>query len=254
MNGVMRMARQFLGQGNPGITQSMHFNFNYSHSASDNLNLFPELGGKNQSHQYAVQAGYSIGKGRLTDNVTLAWNQTRSEVSNYFSSVSDIASQLGLNGLPDSPQLWGLPSITLNQFTGLSEQQPHFQTSETIGLTDMLIWNHGKHNVRFGGDFRRVYNDMIGDTNSTGTYVFTGLFTEAPGAAATTGRSGFASSGSSLADLLLGLPQETTLQAAYQETHLRANQIDGYAQDDWRAMKNATFLIGLRYDYDSPYS
>jgi uncharacterized membrane protein YgcG len=254
MNGVMRMARQFLGQGNPGITQSMHFNFNYSHSASDNLNLFPELGGKNQSHQYAVQAGYSIGKGRLTDNVTLAWNQTRSEVSNYFSSVSDIASQLGLNGLPDSPQLWGLPSITLNQFTGLSEQQPHFQTSETIGLTDMLIWNHGKHNVRFGGDFRRVYNDMIGDTNSTGTYVFTGLFTEAPGAAATTGRSGFASSGSSLADLLLGLPQETTLQAAYQETHLRANQIDGYAQDDWRAFKNATFLIGLRYDYDSPYS
>ncbi len=72
MNGIMRMARQFLGQGNPGITQSMHFNFNYSHSASDNLNLFPQLGGKNQSHQYAVQAGYSIGKGRLTDNLTLA--------------------------------------------------------------------------------------------------------------------------------------------------------------------------------------
>jgi len=254
MNGIMRMARQFLGQGNPGITQSMHFNFNYSHSASDNLNLFPELGGKNQSHQYSLQAGYSIGKGRLTDNINVSWNQTHSELSNYFSNVSDIASQIGLNGLPDSPQLWGLPNVTLNQFSGLSEQQPHFQTQETLGLSDVLIWNHGKHNIRFGGDFRRVYNDMIGDTNSTGTYVFTGLFTEAPGAPATTGRNGFASSGSSLADLLLGMPQETTLQAAYQETHLRANQIDGYAQDDWRALKNATFLIGLRYDYDSPYS
>ncbi len=254
MNGIIRMARQFLGQGNPGITQSMHFNFNYSHSAQDNLDLFPQLGGKSQTHQYSLQAGYSIGKGRLTDNLNLAWNQTHSEISNYFSNVSDIASQIGLTGLPDSPQLWGLPNITLNQFSSLSEQQPHFQTQETIGLTDMLIWNHGKHNFRFGGDFRRVYNNMIGDTNSTGTYVFTGLFTQAPGSSGSTGLNGFASSGSSLADLLLGLPQETTLQAAYQETHLRANQIDGYAQDDWRALKNITFLIGLRYDYDSPYS
>ena len=254
MNGIMRMARQFLGQGNPGLTQSMHFNFNYSHSAQDNLDLFPELGGKSQTHQYSLQAGYSVGKGRLTDNINLAWNQMHSAISNYFSGVSDIASQIGLTGLPDSPQLWGLPNITLNQFSGLSEQQPHFQTQETIGITDMLIWNHGKHNFRFGGDFRRVYNDMIGDTNSTGTYVFTGLFTQAPGSTGSTGLNGFASSGSSLADLLLGLPQETTLQAAYQETHLRANQIDGYAQDDWRALKNVTFLIGLRYDYDSPYS
>jgi uncharacterized membrane protein YgcG len=254
MNGIMRMARQFLGQGNPGITQSMNANFNYSHSASDTLNLFPELGGKNQTHQYSLQLGYSLGKGRLTNNLTANWNNSHSEVSNYFSNLTDIASQIGLNGLPDSPQLWGLPGITMNQFSGLNEQQPHFTTGESVGLNDTLIWNHGKHNVRFGGDFRRVYNDMIGDTNSTGTYVFTGLFTQAPGSASGTGVNGFATTGSSLADLLLGLPQETTLQAAYQETHLRQNNIGAYAQDDWRAFKNATFLIGLRYDYDSPYS
>lgn len=253
-NGIMRMARQFLGQGNAGITQSMNANFNYSHSASDSLNLFPELGGKNQTHQYSLQLGYTIGKGRLTDNLTANWNQSQTQLRNYFSKVTNIASQIGLNGLPDSPQLWGLPSITLNQFTGLNELQPHFTTGETVSLNDTLIWNHGKHNVRFGGDFRRVYSDMIGDTNSTGSYVFTGFFTEAPGSSGNTGLNGFASTGSSLADLLLGMPQETTLQAAYQETHLRQNNLDGYAQDDWRAFKNATFLIGLRYDYDSPYS
>ena len=253
MNGVMRVARQVLGQGNAGITQSMNANFNYSHSASDSLDLFPQLGGKNQTHQYSLQLGYSLGRGRLTNNLTGTWNRTHSDASNYFSNLTDIASQIGLNGLPDSPQLWGLPSITLNQFTGLSEVQPHFTNGETVTLNDTLIWNHGKHNVRFGGDFRRVYNDMIGDTNSTGTYVFTGLFTEAPGSSGT-GVNGFATTGSSLADLLLGLPQETTLQAAYQETHLRQNNLGAYAQDDWRAFKNATFLIGLRYDYDSPYS
>src|SRR5581483_5449276 len=104
---------------------------------------------------------------------------------------------------------------------------------------------------------RRVYLDMIGNTNSTGTFVFTGLFTEDPTAAAggtSTGTNGFASSGSSLADMLLGLPQETTLQAAYQETHLREIALDGYFQDDWRAMKNLTILAGLRYEYFSPYA
>jgi hypothetical protein len=258
-NGIMRMARQYLGQGNPGITQSMNVNFNYSHSASDSLNLFPDLGGKNQSHQYSVQLGYSIGKGRLTNNAGANWNRTNTQGSNYFSNLTNIANQIGLNELPDSPQLWGLPNITLNQFTGLSEQQPHFSVGQTVALTDSITWVHGKHNVRFGGDFRRVYSDMIGNTNSTGTYVFTGLFTEAPGSssasgAGNTGTNGIATSGSSLADMLLGLPQETTLQAAYQEAHLRENEMDGYAQDDWRAMKNLTFLFGLRYDYYSPYS
>jgi uncharacterized membrane protein YgcG len=252
-NGLVRMARQVLGQGNPGITQSMNVNFNYSHSASDSLNLFPELGGKNQSHQYSVQLGYSIGKGRLTDSVNANWNRTNSQASNYFSNLTNIGSQIGLAGLPDSPQLWGLPNVTLNQFTGLNEQQPDFTLSETVALTDSVAWTHGKHNMRFGGDFRRVYDDMIGNTNSTGTYVFTGFFTEAPGSSGT-GSNGFAATGSSLADLLLGLPQETTLQAAYQEAHLRQNEMDGYAQDDWRVMKNTTFLFGLRYDYYSPYS
>ena len=97
---------------------------------------------------------------------------------------------------------------------------------------------------------------MIGNTNSTGTYVFSGFFTEQPGTGGTTGTGpgGQPQSGSSLADLLLGLPQETSLQAAYQESHLRQNAIDGYAQDDWRAKKNVTVLAGLRYEYFSPYS
>jgi hypothetical protein len=255
-NPIMRMARQFLGAGSPGITQSMNANFNYSHAAADSPNIFAELGGKSQTHQYSLQLGYSIGKGRLVNNLTATWNRTNTQASNFFSDLTDIAPELGLDGLPDTPQLWGLPDITLNQFTGLNELQPNFELSQTVGIGEMSSWVHGKHNLRFGADVRRVYQDMIGNTDSTGSYVFTGLFTEQPGASSTgnTGTSGLAQSGSSLADLLLGLPQETTLQAAYQEAHLRQNTIDGYFQDDWRATKSLTLLAGLRYEYFSPYS
>ena len=46
---------------------------------------------------------------------------------------------------------------------------------------------------------------------------------------------GTPTTGSSLADLLLGLPQQTSLQAPYQKSYLRENVWDAYAQDDWRA-------------------
>jgi hypothetical protein len=259
-NPFIRMARQFLGVGTPGITQSIHANYNYQSSSSDDLNVFPDLGGSSQTQQNSLQLGYSIGKGRLTNNVNAGWNKTHSQVSNPFSNTQDVAaSVVHLSGLPASPQLWGLPNVTLDQFTGLNEAQPRFETQETVSIGDMSMWMHGKHNLRFGADFRRVYQDQIGGTNSTGTYTFSGFFTQMPGSSGTgslgsSGASGLPSSGSSLADLLLGLPQETAIQAADVEAHLRQNAIDWFAQDDWRAGKNLTLLLGLRYEYFSPYS
>ena len=246
--------RQRLGQASsPGLHQSINFNFNYSHSALDNLNLFPDLGGKQQSNQYSLQVGYSISKGHLANMLNLNWNRTNAETTNYFTNTTDVASQIGLNGLPSAPQLYGLPDVTLNQFTSLSEQQPSFQINQTISLSESLSWIHKKHNFRFGGDVRRVHLDLIGETNSTGTYIFTGVYTQAPGTSPNT-PNGFSTSGSSLADLLLGLPQQTSIQAPYQKSYLRENVIDAYAQDDWRARSNLTILAGLRYEYFSPYS
>jgi hypothetical protein len=248
------LIRQYMGQGGAGLRQSMNANFNYSHAAADELDIFPELGGKQQSHQYSLALGYSIGKGRLTNNLGLNWNRSHTQLSNYFTDNTDIASQIGISGLPENPRLYGLPNVTLNQFTSFTEQQPNFQINQTIAASDSTSWIHKKHNIRFGGDFRRVHNDLFGNTgNVTGTFTFTGLYTEKPGTS-TTIPGGSATTGSSLADLLLGLPQQSSLQAPYQESYLRQNAWDVYGQDSWRALPNLTLLFGLRYEYFSPYS
>ncbi len=244
------MIRQYLGQGGSGVHQSMNVNFNYSHAAADELSLFPDLGGKQQTHQYSVALGYSIGKGRLTNNLTLNWTRSEAQLKNEFTSTTDVASQVGLEGLPTNPLLYGLPDLTLNQFTSVTQQQPNFQTNQTIALSDATSWIHKKHNIRYGGDFRRVHDDLFGSTgNLTGTFIFTGVFTQQPGTSGTS-----ANSGSSLADLLLGLPQQSSLQAPYQKTYLRQNAWDAYVQDSWRALPNLTLLFGLRYENYSPYS
>ena len=245
--------RARLGQGSTQLTQSVNGNFNYSHSASDMLNIFPGLGGKSQTHQYSLQAGYTVSKNRLTDIFNVNWNRTNSQTTNYFTGTTNAAGQIGLGGLPTNPDLYGLPDVTLNQFTSLSEQQPTFQVNQTIALSNTTAWIHKKHNVRFGGDFRRVQLDLLGNTNSTGTYIFTGLYTEAPGTNPNT-PSGTADTGSSLADMLLGLPQQTSVQAPYEKSYLRENTYDAYVQDDWRVLANFTVNVGLRYEYFSPYS
>jgi hypothetical protein len=259
---VFNMMRQFSGASSPGLHQSVNANFNYSHTGADEVNLFPELGGKQQTHQYSLQLGYTIGIGRLTNNITANLNRSNSELSNFFTNKQDVAKSLGINvlsGAAASPLNYGLPSATLVQFSGLNEEQPNFQTNQTLGVSDSSSWVHGKHNIKFGGDYKRVDLSMIGQANSTGTFIFTGLATEEPGSSGsngtgTNGGNGQPSTGSSLADLLLGLPQQTTIQAPYQKAYLRANIYDAFLQDDWRVRANFTVLAGIRYEYFSPYS
>ncbi len=257
------LLRQFLNTST-GLQQSVNVNFNYVHSASDNLNILPELGGKTQIHSYSVAPGYTLSKGRLTNTLTLTWNRSTTNISNYFTNVNDVANGLGINifgAAAASPLNYGLPDLTLTQYTGFGEQQPSFTTNQTLALGEASSWSHGKHNVRVGGDFKRVQLNLLGSSGvlSTGNFIFSGLFTEQPGSSAVSGvsntsQTGLPQSGSSLADLLLGLPQETSLQAPYAKSYLRENVYDAYLQDDWRALPSVTLQFGLRYEYFSPYS
>ena len=127
----------------------------------------------------------------------------------------------GLRVPNDVPLNYGLPSISLSQLNGLSQTQPSFSISQTISASEVLSWIHGKHNMRFGGDYRRVHRDFLAGSNATGNFTFTGLFTE--------DAAGDASTGSSLADFLLGLPQSTTLNSSLQKSYLRDNVFDAFA-------------------------
>ena len=259
---VSNMIQQFMGASAPGLRQNINANFNLSHTATDELNLFPALSGKQQTHQYSLQLGYTLGVNKLTNNFSFTFNRTQNELRNNFTNTQDIASSIGLNifnGLGTNPINYGLPNVTLSQFSSLSEQQPNFQTNQTYGLSESSSWIHGRHNIKFGGDFKRVQFDLIGQANSTGTFIFTGFATQGPGSnpnsgTGTNGPSGVPTNGSALADLLLGLPQQTAIQAPYQKAYLRANIYDAFLQDDWRVRPNFTVLAGLRYEYFSPYA
>jgi hypothetical protein len=246
------------------LRQNINFNGSYSHTAADNRNIFLPLGGATETNGYGVTAGYTLGKGRLTNNASINWNRSHSMLRNYFTDASDPLVGTGIT-IPKpvigaNPGIYyGLPSVSISNFTGLTQSLPSDAINQTISFSDFVSYSHKRHNMRFGFDIRRVHADTIGGTNVVGAFTFTGYATQNPATASGCTPSSTVTcpvvspSGYGFADFLLGLPQQSTIQAATKKTYLRANVFDWYAQDDWRLMANLTLNFGLRYEYFSPY-
>jgi trimeric autotransporter adhesin len=235
------------GAANQGLRQSVNLNFNLSHAASDLVNIFPQLGGKRASNSFSLQAGYTIGYHQTTSMFRAGWNRSNSQTTNFFTNgASDVAAQAGIVLPNDVPLNYGLPNITLSNLEGLTQTQPSFSVAQTISLSEVLSYRHGKHNMRFGGDYRRVHHDFLAGSNPTGSFTFTGWFTEDTAKDRDTG--------SPIADLLLGYPLSTSINSSLAKSYLRDHVLDGFAQDDWRAKPYLTLMYGLRYEYFAPYT
>jgi hypothetical protein len=247
------------------LSQNINFNGSYSHAASDSKNIFLPLGGSTESNGYGVTAGYTLSYGRLRNNASLNWNRSHAMTTNYFTNMA--TDPLLATGVmvpkpvigADPGIYYGLPAMSFTGFTGLNPATPSDKVNQTISFSDFLGYHHNKHNMRFGFDIRRVHADSIGGENGLGTtsplgsFVFSGYATENPACLTTTGCTAQPASGSGFADFLLGMPQQSAIQAGLYKNYLRANVWDWYAQDDWRALSNLTLNYGVRYEYFSPY-
>ena len=244
------------------LRQSINFNGSYAHSASDLRPLLPAGGGSQASDGYGLTAGYTVARGRLSNNASLNWNRSHSTTTNYFTDTSlDPATAAGVS-IPSRGVLGGqsafyngLPNLTISNFSPLSEQTPRDAINQTISVSDFVAWRHGKHNMRAGIDVRRVHADSLGGNNVAGTFLFSGFNTESPRDQNTpaTGNTAQPTTGAGFADFLLGLPQSTRIQSGLSKIYLRANVYDWYLQDDFRVLPSLTLNAGLRYEYFSPY-
>ncbi len=265
--GGFAMGRRQAANAPKALRQNINFNGSYSHSATDNRNIFLPLGGTTSTEGYGVTAGYTIGYGALTNNASINWNRSHSTIQNYFTNgLINPGLQAGVvvgnSTIQSNPVYYGVPTISFGgskAFTGLNNTAPNNSINQTISFSDFVSYRLKKHNMRYGVDIRRVHADTIGGTQVTplGSFSFTGYATQNPASACTPSATVtcpvLPASGSGFADFLLGMPQQASVQAGLSKTYLRANVYDWYAQDDWRVLSNLSLMYGLRYEYFSPY-
>ena len=237
------------GGGRRRSQNNVNFGLSWSRSTSDIVNPFPSLAGGNSTQGLNANAAWTYGKGRATNNLRFNYNHNHVSTTNLYSTVLDVTGNAGIGGVPTNPFDWGLPAISFTSFTGLSDPMPRRELDQTYSISDTLGWSHGKHTYRFGGDYRRILQSFHSARNAEGSFVFTGFATAQYA-------NGIAQPGTGvdLADFLLGLPQQSGIQFGANSYDFRANSFDLFAQDDWRLRASLSLNLGLRYEYNGPYT
>jgi hypothetical protein len=164
-----------------------------------------------------------------------------------------------LSTLGFSPQLVSLvpkdiaafPFINFDGFQdfGVSEQGDGYFTTDVYSATGNLMWLVGRHNMKFGAEYRHYVEDASRFSTAAAPQInFSTGWTRGP-----LDNSPVAPFGQDFASFLLGLPTGGVMSraAAYTE---KSSVTSFYAHDDWRVRNSLTLNLGLRWEIEAPLS
>jgi hypothetical protein len=171
---------------------------------------------------------------------------------------------LGLNTGVTNPSLFGAPSISISGLDSIGVTQPLGRKDYTGHVTDTATYVFGKHQFRFGGEFRRNYMDLQYQRNVRGTFSFTGTATGnaavvalLPAGAtpyATAAEDPATSDVKAMADYLAGFVASSSFTQGLLRRSIYQKAFDIFAQDQFQIMPNFTLNYGLRYTYNGPFT
>lgn len=163
-------------------------------------------------------------------------NEFRTNFTRFHSDQVK-ASQETNFGIP-RVEIEGLPFDRIRFGADRSETTPAIFAQNTLAFNDSLTQVVGNHVLRYGGEFRREFdnNDLSGGARPV--YSFVGLFNLANDTPIFEGVN---------LDPRTGAP-------ANSQRFFRTSNLAGFFQDDWKARPNLTLNLGLRYEFFSPLS
>ena len=109
--------------------------------------------------------------------------------------------------------------------------------SDFYSIRDMVSKTIGKHSLSFGGELSMEHDAVIGNLDNFGVF---GFASSAP-----------TSTGNAMADFVSGMVSSMEQDTPYHA--LLSNwYFAGFLQDNFRAMRDLTVNLGLRYDWQQP--
>jgi Carboxypeptidase regulatory-like domain/TonB-dependent Receptor Plug Domain len=158
-------------------------------------------------------------------------------------TISSVPAGIGNNNLPYN---FGLPFISVSSPSGSSlatlgsdKGDPRQRVDTNWHYIDNVTWKRGRHDIKFGYEYRRTSVSQIFNRGFRGTLSFSSV-TDASGNLISSG----------LENFLAGIPSGGgSLRAGNTDRNTFENSHAGYFQDSIRVRRNFTLNLGLRYDY-----
>ena len=143
------------------------------------------------------------------------------------------ASDLGFQYQPTLPSAAGPPFIQVSGYSSVGDPitGPRNTFQNTFDLSGSLSWIHGRHELKFGGGYRRDQINALQGIATNGFFVFAGFpFSDA------------------FASFLEGQPVVFLQGGGDFSREIRDRALDLYGQDNYKVTSHLTLNLGLRYE------
>jgi TonB dependent receptor len=180
---------------------------------------------------------------RLSNQLLAGVNYFR-QVFSDFNTSFDLAGD-GLN-LYNGYNLPGAPKINIAGFESVGLTPPAGREDITGHLTDVASYTVGKHQFRFGGEFRGAQLEEFYHHHGRGDFIFDG--SQGPWAA----NVAIESNVLALADFLAGDVFRSSIAVGDPTRLVHVKTFALFAQDAWQVSQKLSLNYGLRWDYEGP--
>jgi hypothetical protein len=249
-----------------GITNNFHSNdpeFGYSWnglgkvdyrlSGKDNLSVHWFIGQGNQVAPVGSQLlpYYEVAPIHV-QNIAIVYNRLiNSHISNQLlAGVNSFNQKFSDNNTSYNVQSLGFitgapytnaPNIKIGSFDKVGLTPPEGRIDITGHLTDQLSWTIGKHQMRFGGEYRKAQLDEFYHRHAVGSFTFDG--------SQIGGNDPYAGA---LADFLAGRTSDASIAIGNPERLVYVNTWFLNAGDSWQVTPKLNINFGVRDDYEGP--
>ncbi len=178
---------------------------------------------------------------RVLNDLRVGYNRIRANQVAFQTNTDFTHRDLGLDmrvtgdgNRTLTPREEGLPNINITAFSGVGSGNVTFNTNETAEVADSVSINRGRHNYKFGGQWR--HSPVVNEASNLprGQITFSPDITGIPDA---------------FGAFMLGVPLNANSAEGVPTNDMHQEKFGLYWLDDWKATSRLTINYGVRYDW-----